>query len=526
MAKMFLRKALLLFLSWLMLNQLTHAEDGIDQAPINGSKDDVELPSPRIVIIGPTGSGKSSLANALLGIDPENEDMALFTVCPNSMNSCTKEISYKTGQWLGKGPNLTVVDTPGFSDSDNQDGALLKDMTKFLKNNLKEAEVLVLLLDGKETRFNAGLQNMLQQYSTVFGTKLWNHLFVGVSFWEFDQYSIDKREKRCPGTRCGNETWFKNEVQTQLAKKFEVTNTFEFGFLHSFSQSSDNIDDPTQQKYWKIETDKLWNFAASIDEPMAFKDVDDILLENRRFKREISRLNSIVTQNITQITQDLQTLTGTIAQLERKTGDDAQTILSNIGTINTNIGSNTMTIQSNTKQIQTNLNTINSQTDKITQNTGDIETNSKDIETNSKDIETNSKDIDTIAHTPVVGVCAYQSYKRDTGTITYDSKTGKTTDDSILSTSTGKYTATTQGLYYITYSAYTTGWTNISLYKDGAAVSGTHYYSNQGSDDVDQGSQSVMQCLRPGQEIHLEAETNTVNIYYMQFCVTLHSVGC
>merc|ERR1719470_342852 len=207
-----------------------------------------------------------------------------------------------------------------------------------------------------------------------------------------------------------------NEVQRQLSTKFEVTKTFQFGFLHSFSQSSDNIEDPTQQKYWKIETDKLWNFAASIEEPMAFKDVDDILLENQRFKREISRLNSIVTQNITQITQDLQTLTGTIAQLERKTGDDVQTILSNIGTINTNIGSNTMTIQSNTKQIQTNLNTINSQTDKITQNTGDI--------------ETNSKDIDAIAHTPVVGVCAYMTRKDDTGTITYDSVTGKTSDQS------------------------------------------------------------------------------------------------
>ena len=65
-----------------------------------------DLPNPRIVIVGATGAGKSSLANAFLGCDPRGSD-CMFNVCPGS-DSCTKETSYGTGQWLGTGQNFTV----------------------------------------------------------------------------------------------------------------------------------------------------------------------------------------------------------------------------------------------------------------------------------------------------------------------------------------------------------------------------------------------------------------------------------
>ena len=65
-----------------------------------------DYPDPRIVIVGPTGAGKSSLA--LLGCDPTDPlDVCMFEVC-NGLDSCTKNTTAVTGVWLGNGEQFTV----------------------------------------------------------------------------------------------------------------------------------------------------------------------------------------------------------------------------------------------------------------------------------------------------------------------------------------------------------------------------------------------------------------------------------
>ena len=58
-------------------------------------------PDPCLVVVGETGVGKSSIANALQGSD------CLFEVCFGT-DSCTTETSIGTGLWQGDGQSFTV----------------------------------------------------------------------------------------------------------------------------------------------------------------------------------------------------------------------------------------------------------------------------------------------------------------------------------------------------------------------------------------------------------------------------------
>merc|ERR1711892_812033 len=168
-------------------------------------------------------------------------------------------------------------------------------------------------------------------------------------------------------------------------------------------------------------------------------------------------------------------LEGRLIELENTISHQSDTISSlksDVRVNEVNIGKNTDSIDTNSINIGTNkdsigANSVNIGTNivNIGVNSDYISTNNGAISTNKEATESNSQAIADLENSAYVGVCAFKSNTDSAGTITYDSIfSSYITDRSTLSLSSGIYTASTSGLYMVTWSTDTDGHLEVYLY--------------------------------------------------------------
>ena len=154
----------------------------------------LRYPCPRFVILGPTGSGKSSLGNVLLGRDKEWKNPAqeeCFTV--GMEGGVTREVCAHTGHWLGEGVEVTVVDTPGFGNSLEEEEANIGQLVNFLKGDLQYVNVFVLTFKESDKRLTRGLQSMMKLLGRMFGRQMWSFGILSATHWGYDPRHVDIR---------------------------------------------------------------------------------------------------------------------------------------------------------------------------------------------------------------------------------------------------------------------------------------------------------------------------------------------
>jgi len=152
-----------------------------------------DLPRPRFVVLGQQGVGKSSLSNALLGYDntatKKERSQSPFQI-GHGLASKTKHTTFSTGQWLGTGAVVTVVDTPGFQDT--KDGDFVEELSTVLGNTIPEIDAFVITYKYKD-RFTSSFVRTLNMISKMFGN-IWSNVVVVISFWDAGRVSMTERE--------------------------------------------------------------------------------------------------------------------------------------------------------------------------------------------------------------------------------------------------------------------------------------------------------------------------------------------
>ena len=199
------------------------------------------------------------------------------------------------GKWLGESENFTIIDTPGFGDSNNDDDELLDEMINALKDNVKSTNGFVILFNGEDERFDESIQQMLHAIEGMFGKAFWNQTFLGVSHWSYDSKSI--MERNFTGR---NEEWWASEMNRQLKEKFHLQTDLEAVFIDAYAKQPWNINDQSQQEAFDRETENLWNLYHLLPN-FDFKSIEDILEELNEAKEEIEYLNNIIEKNITEL---------------------------------------------------------------------------------------------------------------------------------------------------------------------------------------------------------------------------------
>ena len=123
-----------------------------------------------ILVVGPTGVGKSTLVNALLG--------GIVAEVQRGATSVTAEMSMHEGKFMGV--KIRVYDTVGFGDSEERSS--LSEIKEMVKANKFD---LILACVKMDCRADEGVKKMFTTLSSIMPTEAWKRTVVVLTFANF-----------------------------------------------------------------------------------------------------------------------------------------------------------------------------------------------------------------------------------------------------------------------------------------------------------------------------------------------------
>jgi len=242
----------------------------VDAVVLGNVKPD-DLPDPRIIILGSTGTGKSSLGNVLLGrahdFEGEESGGTKCFVAGAGADPSTKDTCAQEGRWNGDdGKPVTIIDTPGFGDEIEADRKTVDQLVKTLKDEIKYLNTFVLVFKANG-RFTRELKSMINRFQDIFGDHFWPNVVFAVSHWGFGEHDLEDRRQTEEEWTVEWNTKFKDLCA-------EVRTTIPAVFIDSHYRKTS----PVESGNFSKEMDKLWDIASKA-KPFELKDIKAALSE-------------------------------------------------------------------------------------------------------------------------------------------------------------------------------------------------------------------------------------------------------
>ena len=181
---------------------------------------------PTILILGETGTGKSSLCNVLAGRGPSSD---LFPVS-SGLASFTQKNVYQQIPFGGdEGFIVTAVDTKGFNDSNNKiDIDTVANFIASLKRRCSNVNVFGLTIN--EPKLDGPIGEMMKVFAEIFGPEFWQHCILIFTKHTMDEKS--KRKRKQHRKRSDND--FAETFISNLLKQIPYAGSLPYIFLDSW----------------------------------------------------------------------------------------------------------------------------------------------------------------------------------------------------------------------------------------------------------------------------------------------------
>merc|ERR1719331_1227516 len=259
------------------------------------------FPSPRIVILGATGVGKSSLANVLVGRDKNYDGRRFHDGCfkvAATKDVVTKETCADVGYWLGNtgdGARFTVIDTPGFGDRLIEEEKTIESLVQTLRDDIRYINVFVIAFKQTDTRMTYALRSMISLFEKMFGDGFWDNAILEATFWSHGNHAAERRNQSIPMI---TEAWWAAEFNKKLRQEFSLKRDLQAVFIDTYYKE----EDPKELKAFNENTNELFKFANS-SKPFACKDIKIALTEIMELSNTLEEAKEKVRLKETYISQ-------------------------------------------------------------------------------------------------------------------------------------------------------------------------------------------------------------------------------